>query len=334
MNDGIQHDLNSLIEACLENNEQAWAIFFKRFGPYITKSIETVLPPAFRGGPKDRINVVRDIFAAVYCNIRAAGERGGLPRPGAIHSWLKTIARNETISWHRRQHRRIQLVSAQAEWGMCSMDEPLQQEDDHRTLHDILAAPQETTPSNFNDPSGDSEILNYLKELPERDLWVLRLRYIYYWRPDEETRRSLAAFTRISLADAQMIIDRLLEMANEKKQCSEKELADAACLAAEVKKMESTKHITDGSDISSPQNARNSEIERKRRRMYKLIKSAGRDLFPPRVAIAKVLGISENNVSVIHTRLKTKLRQIRKERVAETKNRNRRQSKLGDHEQT
>lgn len=81
-----------LIEACLKRDEEAWAYLVEKY-----KNLVYSVPMKYRMGPEDAADIFQSVWLELYSHMAR------LRSPGALRSWLVTVAAHKSYEWKCRQ---------------------------------------------------------------------------------------------------------------------------------------------------------------------------------------------------------------------------------------
>lgn len=86
-----------LVEECLRGNEQAWAAVVDKY-----KNLVYSAPVKYRMTPQDAADIFQDVWAELYSELK------NLRRPGALRSWLISVASHKCYHWKRGRVQELQ----------------------------------------------------------------------------------------------------------------------------------------------------------------------------------------------------------------------------------
>jgi len=93
-----------LVFECLQGNEAAWTALVEKY-----RNLVYSVPVQYRMSPED----AADIFQAVWTDLFAELPR--LRNPGALRSWLATVAGHKCFHWKRQEALRSRLADLDSE---------------------------------------------------------------------------------------------------------------------------------------------------------------------------------------------------------------------------
>ena len=298
-------DPTDLIEACLNESPLAWETFFEKYGPYILSRIVKELRSRDElEACRDR-DIVHDIYLDLYEKLHHGGALAQLKERRALRKWLKVVVLHKINDWQQARYRKKNLARLNSWRNTISLDEPFR-DGEGASYHTVISH------TDICCEEGDlpATLRCHLDELTEKELWAVRLKYIFYSPLTPEEVRDLAAFTHRDYEETAVMVEGLIEAAMKKQAASDRERELAARLEAIVFDLErrlkgriESRRIEEAEKTPILQ-----DIEKKRARMLRLIRSAGRELTPPRSDIGRVIDISAVNLGVLFTRLKNKVR--------------------------
>lgn len=83
-----------LIAECLSGNQQAWTALVSKY-----KNLVYSVPVKYRMSPEDAADVFQSVWTELY------NELSKLRRPGAVRSWLMTVASNQCYRMKKNQRK-------------------------------------------------------------------------------------------------------------------------------------------------------------------------------------------------------------------------------------
>jgi RNA polymerase sigma factor (sigma-70 family) len=139
-----------LVAECLSGNQQAWTALVSKY-----KNLVYSVPMKYRMSAEDAADVFQSVWSELY------NELARLRRPGAVRSWLVTVASNQCYRWKRNQRK----------WG-----EPADPEFDIETLADDSG-----TQALHEAIEREQVVREAIQSLPERCQTMVRL--LFYSDP-------------------------------------------------------------------------------------------------------------------------------------------------------
>lgn len=83
-----------LVAECLSGNQQAWTALVSKY-----KNLVYSVPMKYRMSAEDAADVFQSVWSELY------NELAKLRRPGAVRSWLVTVASNQCYRWKKNQRK-------------------------------------------------------------------------------------------------------------------------------------------------------------------------------------------------------------------------------------
>jgi RNA polymerase sigma factor (sigma-70 family) len=83
-----------LVAECLSGNQQAWTALVSKY-----KNLVYSVPVKYRMNAEDAADVFQSVWTELY------NELARLRRPGAVRSWLVTVASNQCYRWKKNQRK-------------------------------------------------------------------------------------------------------------------------------------------------------------------------------------------------------------------------------------
>lgn len=83
-----------LVEECLRGNEHAWAAVVEKY-----KKLVYSAPMKYHMSPRDTADVFQEVWLDLFTQL------GSLRKPGALRSWLISVATHKCFQWKRRRIR-------------------------------------------------------------------------------------------------------------------------------------------------------------------------------------------------------------------------------------
>jgi RNA polymerase sigma factor (sigma-70 family) len=84
-----------LVEECLRGNQAAWSAVVDKY-----KNLVYSAPLKYRLSPQDAADIFQDVWVDLYAELK------NLRKPGALGSWLVSVASNKCFQWKRRHARK------------------------------------------------------------------------------------------------------------------------------------------------------------------------------------------------------------------------------------
>ena len=125
-----------LVAECLAGNQSAWAALIGKY-----KNLVYSVPMKYRMTPDDAADIFQSVWLELY------SELPRLRRPGAVRSWLTTVAANQCYHWRERQRKQGDPAGAEIDMesiadgsGIVQLREEIEREQVLREAIDRLPA--------------------------------------------------------------------------------------------------------------------------------------------------------------------------------------------------
>lgn len=325
---------DELIILCRDYDQpEAWDEFFRRYTRLIKRSIirklltngliKHVIVGKGKKGEKEVFkyeddDMVNDIFGEIYINLRVEKELKKLRDVEKINKFLSTLAKNETKDWIRHYFAQKNMPKVEAERNVVHLDSPTDN-DAESDPHEIMDLENPFNPPRLAATRLINEKVNRLeiqmKNLSEKQLWVMRLKLIGYIRLDEEEITELSRMTGKTADELSSQLSSLMDSFLEKRAEKEKHLGLASQVLAVLNHLESKlNYMKDNPDISTEKIVEiKTSIERKRKRLAKLTHEANQLVESTSKEVANILGIkNERNVNTEMSRARNKIKKNQK----------------------
>lgn len=303
-----------LITICLLNINEAWDEFFLRHLDLIK---ETVIGLFLKRGLHDFANdvdIIQGICTEVIVQIRTGkNDLSTLKNRDNCIPWLRKVCFSRTMDWFRERNQVKNRAKKQGEGATISIHTPLSHEST-KTLEDVIEDPLSQDPDIIHDTQEIlAEYENQLKQLSVKELWILRLKLMYYDPLTEDDVQEFSKFVKMPLDDIALKLDIIKEELDKKAEAKEKDRDLAGKVHAEI--IELQQELYDNRLNSDFQKNKYKEvtsiIDKKNKRLEQLRKSSAVSIEPSNEQIAEFVEIPKekaNKISLIVLRAIEKIK--------------------------
>lgn len=286
-----------LVNLCRADHKSAWTEFFRRYTNLIKSQIIKVFVSRQHLELASDPDVVRDIYLLVFDKLYFQNALDELQNSYAVGAWLKTVAISKTRDWLKTYHSQKNLPEKDAEQSSISLATPINK-NGALTVQDTLEYEHHENPVALKQLE---ETLKDLQNLRKEELWALRLKVLFYDPLCDDEIRQLAAFTKISYEQVGTKVNAMTDRLLDKKLEKETDLKSAGRVWSLIRLLESRlREDLKAGDLSDDERKKLEEkLTRKMKRMEKLRRSGNQYIEPSNEAIAKILGIPQDNVQNI-----------------------------------
>lgn len=294
-----------LIKICLLNNEDAWDEFFLRYMDVIKETvIGKFLSRRLFNFANDE-DIIQDICTEVIIQVRAGkNDLSTLKNTDNCKPWLRKICFSKTMNWFRKRNQVKNRAKKQGEGSAISIHAPLSHEST-TTLEDVIEDPMSKDPDSINDIQDKlAEYAKQLKALSERELWILRLKLMYYDPLTEDDVRELSRFVKMPQEGITAKLDHIKEELDKKAEEKEKERDLAGKVHAEMIGLQQELYDNRLNSVFRKNKYKevSSKIDKKNKRLEQLRKSSAVLIEPSNEQIAEFIEIPKekaNKISLI-----------------------------------
>lgn len=312
-----------LIDLCRQKDlREAWDEFFLRYTRIMIRSIKAFFRDS-KFGDLIKMDIVEDVYLNIVEKLYVKKALNALNDPSKLESWLNNIAANEAKSWLRNYLADKNKPRVLAESTALRLDGSLDQGQGGETgFHDIIEDKGAATPSRIERKKHTSDAANIvlldMQRLTITQLWVLRLRILFYDPFSENDIEHLAWFLKKSYETVHLQVSELMDELIDRSKQKETDLSRVARLMAKLNHLERLlkKDLEHPELTEKERKVRADDIDQKRQTMNKLIRSGKQPVYSTNKEIGDILGIrSEATVSTLIFRARKKL--IEKARIRE-----------------
>ncbi|MFC1812777.1 hypothetical protein ACFL03_08800 [Thermodesulfobacteriota bacterium] len=309
---------DELIKLCLDGDKPAWNEFFRRYTNFINQqTIKVFVFYSCLDLAKDT-DVIHDVYEQIVIKLYKKNALSQLKDPDKLIPWLKTVVRNKTKDWVGKYLSKKNLPERQAEHSTKSLETPIGK-DGARNYIDILPHESEC---DAETQMKLKKLLIAINKLRNEELWVFRLKLLFYNPLDKEEIKQLEQFTGKPYKRLKTRLDEIMEKLLKKKNKKEQDLQSSSRVWSLIRYLETAllKDLKEQSFSDDERRERESEIDRRRKRMEALLRSAEQFIEPSNEEVADILDLEVGQVSVLRHRARKKLRSMNENGSAEKRN--------------
>jgi hypothetical protein len=288
-----------LVMLCLVDDRAAWEEFFRRFIPTIKFSIRSTL---ITSGNLKLINdedVLWDIHADVVNKLVKDGILEQCRDMDKLESWLRRVARNESVNYLRSRSLHRNLPQVTEEGFMTSLDKPLGEDGELPFVENVM---DEYSGRDSLEERHDLNILltdtfSKMQGMENRKgFWVLRLSIIAYEPLSDEEIEELSEFNEMPPEEIRSRLIAIMDELEEKMIVKIKAQARAVVISYRINRAEA--FLLKAFEEEAQEKLRE-QIEELRQQWENNVKDGRMYCQPARKDIALLVGMPEEKVGQV-----------------------------------